>query len=93
MLQDYGVSKDAVAPSMTLYCDNLNAINISKNLVQHSRTKHIDFHHHFIQSLVEDKVIELKHGPTEHQLADIFAKGLDASQFETLRTSLGLCIW
>ena len=33
LLQDYGVLKDAAAPGMTLYCDNLNAINISKNLV------------------------------------------------------------
>ena len=33
LLQDYGVLKDAAAPGMTLYCDNLNAINISKNPV------------------------------------------------------------
>ena len=48
MMQDYGVSKDAVTLGMTLYCDNLSAINISKNLVQYSRTKHIDIRHHFI---------------------------------------------
>ena len=92
MLQDYGVTNDAATSSMTLYCDNRSAINISKNLVQHSCTKHIDIQHHFIRSLVEDKVIELKHVPMEHQLADIFTKGLDASLFETLRTSLGFCI-
>ena len=92
MLQDYGVTKDAITSSMALYCDNLNAINISKNPVQHSRTKHIDIRHHFIRSLIEDKVIELKHVPTEHQLTDIFTKRLDASRFETLYTSLGVCI-
>ena len=66
MLQDYGITKDATSSSMTLYCDNLSDINISKNLVQHSCTKHIDIRHLFIQSFVEDKVIELKHVPTEH---------------------------
>ena len=42
MLQDYCVTKDAAASSITLYCDNINVVNISKNLVQHSCTKHID---------------------------------------------------
>lgn len=44
MLSEYDVSQDA----MILYCDNLSVINISKNPVQHNRTKHIDIRHHFI---------------------------------------------
>ncbi|CAM8965503.1 unnamed protein product [Rhodiola kirilowii] len=88
MLEKYGVEQDV----MTLYCDNMSAINISKNPVQHSRTKHIDIRHHFIRELVEKKVITLKHISTEKQLADIFTKALDNLQFETLRSSLGLCI-
>ena len=84
MLQDNSVLKYDATPGMTLYYDNLNSINISKNHVQHSRSKHIDILHHFIRILVEDKVIELKHVPTEHQLPDICTKGLDASRFETL---------
>ena len=54
MMQDYGVAQDVAAYGLTLYCDNINTINISKNLVQHSRTKHIDIQHHFIESLIED---------------------------------------
>ena len=34
MLTEYNVEQDV----MTLYCDNMSAINISKNPVQHSRT-------------------------------------------------------
>ena len=48
MLQDYSVAQDVASSSMTLYCDNISVINISKNPVQHSRTKHIDIQHHFI---------------------------------------------
>ena len=92
LLKDYGVLHNDASPSMTLHCDNINAINISKNLVQHSRTKHIDIRHHFIRSLVENRVIELKHISTEHQLTDIFNKGLDVFLFETLRSSLGVCV-
>ena len=33
--------------------DNMSAIKITKNLAQHSRTKHIEVHHHFIRGHVE----------------------------------------
>ena len=29
--------------------DNTNAISISKNLMQHYRTKHIEIRHHFLR--------------------------------------------
>ncbi|CAM8990952.1 unnamed protein product [Rhodiola kirilowii] len=61
MLEEYGVEQDV----MTLYYDNMSAINISKNHFQHLRTKHIDIRHHFIRELVEKKVITLKHVFTE----------------------------
>ena len=88
MLKDYGVS----GAVQTLYCDNLNVISISKNPIQHSRTKHIDIRHHYIRNLVEDKIIDLSHVSTEDQLADIFTKELDASRYESLRSSLRLCV-
>ena len=88
MLKEYNVEQDV----MTLYCDNLSAINISKNPVQHSRTKHIDIRHHYIRELVDDKVITLEHVDTEEQIADIFTKALDANQFEKLRGKLGICL-
>ncbi|KHM99983.1 Retrovirus-related Pol polyprotein from transposon TNT 1-94, partial [Glycine soja] len=86
MLKEYNVEQDV----MTLYCDNMSAINISKNPVQHSRTKHIDIRHHYIRELVDDKVITLEHVDTEEQIADIFTKALDANQFEKLRGKLGI---
>ncbi|KAI5412473.1 hypothetical protein KIW84_057228 [Lathyrus oleraceus] len=86
MLTEYNVTQNV----MTLLCDNLSAINISKNPIQHSRTKHIDIRHHFIRDLVEDKVITLEHVATDLHLADIFTKALDATQFENLRSKLGI---
>lgn len=57
MLEDYGIVQDI----LFVYCDNTSAINISKNLVEHSRTKHIDIKHHFISNLVESKTIFLEY--------------------------------
>ena len=85
MLSEYDVPQNV----MTLFCDNVSAINISKNPVQHSKTKHIDIRHHFIRDLVENKVIQLEYIPTERQLADIFTKALDTARFESLRSSRG----
>ena len=38
LLHDYGIRQEY----LTIYCDNTSVINISKNPVQHSRTKHIE---------------------------------------------------
>jgi len=76
---------------MIINYDNKNAINISKNPVQHSRTKHIDIRHHFIRDLVESWVVSLSSIPTDNQLADILTKPLDGSKFESLRKVIGVC--
>jgi hypothetical protein len=87
LLGDSGYSQD----TMIINCDNTSAINISKNPVQHSRTKHIDFRHHFLRDLVESKVVSLSFIPTENQLADILTKPLDGSRFESHRKAIGVC--
>ncbi|KAK2429638.1 putative mitochondrial protein [Trifolium repens] len=89
MLKEYDIEQDA----LTLYCDNMSAINISKNPVQHSKTKHIDIRHHYIRDLVENKIVVLEHVGTKEQIADIFTKALDAVQFENLRGKLGICLY
>ena len=57
LLDDYGLSQE----TMVVYCDNSSAIDISKNLVQHSKTKHIEIKYHFIWDLVERKVVALEY--------------------------------
>ena len=41
-------------------CDNKSAINLSKNPIQHSRTKHIDIIHHFSRDHVQNGDISLE---------------------------------
>ena len=76
--------------TISIYCDNTSAICISKNPIQHSRTKHIDIRHHFIRDHVSKGEIELTHVSTENQLPDIFTKPLAFDTFSTLRTRLGV---
>ena len=65
---------------------------ISKNPVQHSKTKHIEIRYHFIRDLVERKIVCLEYIPTERQNADIFTKPLNRSKFETLRQVIGVIL-
>ena len=77
---------------MVVYYDNSSAINISKNPVQHSKTKHIEIRYHFIRDLVERKIVCLEYIPIERQNADIFTKPLDRSKFETLHQVIGVIL-
>ena len=72
-------------------CDNTSAINILKNLIQHSRTKHIDIKHHFIHDHILKRDIELEFVSTSDQLADILTKPLDEKIFISIRTRIGMC--
>ena len=85
-LEDYGISL-AKIPVM---CDNTSAINIAKNLIVHSRTKHIEIRHHFIRDHITKGDIEIKFIETSRQLADIFTKPLGTDQFHTLVRELGM---
>ncbi|XP_065622848.1 secreted RxLR effector protein 161-like [Quercus suber] len=86
LLHDYGFPQD----TMCVFCDNTSAINLSKNLVQHSKSKHIEIHYHFIRDLVEEKVVCLEFIHIDNQKADIFTKPLDGPWFESLRKTIGV---
>ena len=85
LLHDYGICQE----HLTIYCDSTSAINIPKNLVQHSRTKQIEIRHHFIRELVKDGTLTLEFIHTDDQKADLFTKPLDSKWFEFLRQNIG----
>lgn len=87
MLKEYDLYQD----TMIVYCNNMSVINISRNLVQHNGTKHIDIRHQSIRELVETKVISLEHVQSLVQLVDILTNPLKASLFENLLVGLGAC--
>ena len=73
-----------------IFCDNTNAINLSKNPVHHSRTKHIEVRHHFLRDHITKNDIKLEFISTKEQLANIFTKPLDETQFVKIRRDLGI---
>jgi hypothetical protein len=71
-----------------LQYDSTSAISVAKNLVLHSKTKHIEVRYHFLRDNVEKGKITLIHVPTHDQLADIITK----PTFTRLRGELGVCL-
>ena len=86
LLHDYGIPQD----TMCIFCGNTSAINLSKNLIQHSKSKHIEIRYHFIRDLVEERVVCLEFIHTDNQKTDIFTKPVDGPRFESLRKTIGV---
>jgi len=72
-LLDFGVKFDEIL----ILCENESAVKIATNLVQNSRTKHIDIHHHFLRDHANKGDIKIDGIGTNDQLAGIFTKPLD----------------
>jgi len=85
-LDDFGIK----FKQMPLICDNEAAVKLTNNLVQHTRTKHVDVRHHFIRDHQQKEDICIESVGTEDQLADIFIKPLDEKRFFKLRNELNI---
>ncbi|MCI29062.1 copia protein, partial [Trifolium medium] len=55
-----------------MYCDNVSAIYLFGNTVQHQCTKHIEMDIHFVREKVARGRARVLHVPSRHQIADIF---------------------
>ena len=85
-LEDY----DLFYTHIPIFCDNTSTINLTKNPVCYSRTKHIEIRYHFLRDHHQNGDINLVYIDTENQLADIFTKSLAEDRFNYLRQELGI---
>jgi len=72
---------------MTLSC---SAINLTRNPIMHSRTKHIEIRHHFVRDHKNKENCIFEYVDTKHQLDDIVTKPLARDRFYDLRRDLGI---
>ncbi|GKE00686.1 retrotransposon protein, putative, ty1-copia subclass, partial [Tanacetum coccineum] len=73
LLEELGVELNTV----TVNCDNQDAIHLSRNYVFHERTKHMNVRYHFIREVLEVntfKVFKVLKVDTKHNAADALTK-------------------
>lgn len=87
MLRDLHIPQDRAT---LMLCDNLSAVYLTTNPALHKKSKHFDRDWHYIREQVALGLIETRHIPAEHQVADIFTKALPRKAFEGLRFKLGV---
>lgn len=85
-LRDYDINLDHIL----ITCDYTSAIDLSNNLIQHSRTRHFEIRHHFLRDHVQKGEIILEFVSTKKQLVDIFTKPLNEEWFIKIRHELGM---
>jgi hypothetical protein len=79
-----------LARSTLIYCDNVCAVYLSTNPVQHQRTKHVEIDLHFVRDHVAIGDVRVLHVLTTSQFANIFTKGLPSLTFSEFRSSLNV---
>lgn len=76
--------------AIIVYCDNISAVYMSSNPVQHRRTKHIELDIHFVHEKIALGELHVLHVPSSAQFADVMTKGLPMMMFTELWSSLSI---
>nr|GEU95644.1 retrovirus-related Pol polyprotein from transposon TNT 1-94 [Tanacetum cinerariifolium] len=87
MLTEIKLTKDDEADSVD-NTEYLGIIDLSKNFIKHSRTKHIEIRHDFLRDNVQKGNTTIEKVTSEDNLADILTKPLKREQFNYLRLRL-----
>ena len=69
---------------VVIYHDNTSTINMSKNPIMHSKTKHITIKYHYLRERVQAKEVRLEYVAAKEHVADIFKRPLPKDMFEYL---------
>lgn len=80
----------------TIHIDNQGAQALTRNPVQHNRSKHIDIQYHFVREQVEANQVQLKYLETSNMPADILTKPIARDAHERHLKRIGLvlgCHW
>ena len=73
-----------------IFVDNKSVIDLAKNPVFHSRSKHIKICYHYVRMCIQSGDVEVIHIPSIEQRADILTKSLVKEKFCYFRNLIGM---
>jgi hypothetical protein len=74
-----------------VYYNNVSAVYLSTNPVQHQRNKHVEIDLHIVHERVAIEDVRVLHVLMTSQFVDIYTKGLPYSVFSEFSYSLNIC--
>ncbi|GAB2289888.1 hypothetical protein Dimus_038073 [Dionaea muscipula] len=85
-LQELGISQT----DYRVHCDSQSALDLSKNAMYHSRTKHIDVRYHWIREVMEQQQLTLVKIPTDKNPADMLTKVITRDKLQLCADIAGM---
>ncbi|GJR99465.1 putative ribonuclease H-like domain-containing protein [Tanacetum coccineum] len=82
--------KQTIVANSTTEAEFVAAANCFKNLVFHSKTKHIEIRHHFIRDSYEKRLIQVIKIHTDHNVTEFLTKSLDVSRWTYYLDKIGV---
>ena len=82
-LQELGI----IQKEYKVHCDSQSALDLSKNSMYHSRTKHIDIRYHWIREVMEQQLQKIH---TDENPADMLTNGVTREKLELCRDIAGM---
>ena len=73
---------------VNVFVDNQACIALSKNSINHGKTKQFALKVHFVRNLVESPLLELNYIPTDRMPADTLSKPLERTKVSLFRNIL-----
>ena len=74
-----GLFGEKIEP-IVIRCENQSCINLSKNIVFHDKSKHIEIKYHFIQDMVQKGIVKLQYKTTYEQVVDVMTNPLSMTK-------------
>ena len=64
-----------------IYCDNQICVKLSKNMVFHDKSKHIEIKYHYIRDMVQRGAVKLQYVVMNEQIDDVLTKPVARVKF------------
>ena len=85
-IQELGLQQE----EYKVHCDSQSAIDLSKNSMYHSRSKHIDVWYHWIQEVMEKQLMKLVKIHMDKNPSDMMTKGVTRDKLEVCKNLTGM---
>ena len=77
--------------AILVYCDNMSALAYAKDPKYHGKSKYIDIRHHYIQDMIAQGKVVLRHFSTGDMMANPLTKPIARDSFLSHVSDMGLC--